>query len=121
MIDIIFFSQDKEEVKSIEVSTEFYQWLARSEFSRIGKSEEHDMTIDGESVTVPVIQLEGNYRRKFSDFFRDAIVQESDLVLEALSEIASKTDYQQMIYRLSTLQKLRKTIEDEQYKYLQRF
>lgn len=121
MLDIIFFSQDREEAENVEISTDFYQWLAQSEFSRIGRSEEKEMRIDGESVNIPVIQLEGVYRRKFSDFLRDAIVQESDLVLDALSEISSKIDYQRMIYRLSILQKLRKTVENEQYKYLQRF
>jgi hypothetical protein len=34
MLDITFYSQDKEEAEVIEVSEEFYQWLARSEFSR---------------------------------------------------------------------------------------
>lgn len=121
MLDIVFFSQHKDEAESIEVSDEFYQWLARSEFARIGHSEEQEMKIDGETVLVPVIPLGGNYRRKLSDFFRDAIVQESDAILESLSNIPSKSDYQTLLYRLSLLQKLRKTIEDEQYKYLQRF
>lgn len=39
MLDITFYSQDKEEAEVIEVSTDFYEWLARSEFARIGKSE----------------------------------------------------------------------------------
>lgn len=121
MLDIIFFSQHKEEVESVEVSDDFYQWLARSEFSRIGKSEEQEMSVDGEPVTLSVIHLEGSYRRKLSDFLRDAIVQESDIVLESFSNTSSKTEYQQMLYRLALLQKLRKTVEDEQYKYLQRF
>lgn len=38
MLDIIFYSENKEEAKAIAVSEEFYQWLARSDFSRIGKS-----------------------------------------------------------------------------------
>ena len=121
MLDIIFFTQHKEESEIVEVPDEFYQWLARSEFARIGDSEEREMKIDGEFVMLPVISLEGTHRRKLSDFFRDAIVQESEAILESLSNIPSKTDYQQIIYRLALLQKLRKVVEDEQYKYLQKF
>ncbi|AFZ27835.1 hypothetical protein Cylst_5851 [Cylindrospermum stagnale PCC 7417] len=121
MLDIKFYSQDKEESEIIEVSQELYEWLTQSEFSKIGKSELQEMKIDGEPERVPVVQLEGNNRRKFSNFFRDAIVQESDEMLNKLSGNSSKNDYQDAIYRLNILQQLRKLIENEQYKYFQRF
>ncbi len=69
MLDIVFFSHNKEETEIIEVSTEFHEWLARSEFSRIGNSEAEEMKIDAEVVIVPVIDLEGSCRRKLSVFF----------------------------------------------------
>jgi hypothetical protein len=121
MLDITFYSQDKEEAKIIEVSEDFYEWLARSEFSRIGKSEVQEMKIDGELIEVPVVQLEGMNRRKLSDFFRDAIVEESDEMLNQLNRSQSKEEYRDVTHKLSLLQKLRKQIENEQYKYLQRF
>ncbi|MFB2976956.1 hypothetical protein [Microseira sp. BLCC-F43] len=37
------------------------RWLARSEFSRICKSDIKEMKVDGEPVEVPLIQLEGDY------------------------------------------------------------
>jgi len=30
MLDIAFYSQDREEAEAIEVSNDFYEWLARS-------------------------------------------------------------------------------------------
>ena len=121
MLDIAFYSQDREEAESIEVSNDFYEWLARSEFARIGKSEIKEMKVDGEPVEVPVIALEGINRRHLSDFFRNAIVEESDAMLEQLSSSLSKEEYQEVTHRLFLLQQLRKQIENEQYKYLQRF
>ncbi|HAZ46506.1 MAG TPA: hypothetical protein DDW76_01900 [Cyanobacteria bacterium UBA11369] len=121
MLDITFYSGDKEEAEVIEVSDDFYHWLARSEFSRIGKSEIKEMKVDGEPVEVAVIQLEGMNRRKLSDFFRDAIVQETDEMLDKLGSSPSKEAYQEATYRLLLLQRLRKQIEKEQYKYFQRY
>lgn len=81
MLDLTFYSQDKEEAEIVEVSEDFYEWLARSEFSRIGQSEVREMKVDGEPIEVPVVSLERMNRRKLSDFFRDAIVEESDEML----------------------------------------
>ena len=121
MLDIAFYSQDREEAEAIEVSNDFYEWLARSEFARIGKSELKEMKVDGETVKVPAIELAGINRRQLSDFFRNAIVEESDAMLEQLSSSISKEEYQEVTHRLFLLQQLRKQIENEQYKYLQRF
>jgi hypothetical protein len=42
-------------------------------------------------------------------------------MLEQLSSSLSKEEYQEVTHRLFLLQQLRKQIENEQYKYLQRF
>jgi hypothetical protein len=69
------------------------------------------MKVDGEPVEVPVIQIEGMNRRKLSDFFRDAIVQETDEMLDKLGSSPSKEEHQAATYMLLILQKLRKQIE----------
>lgn len=117
MLDISFYSHSKEAVETIEFSEDFYSWLARSEFSKIGKSEEKEMQGDGEPIKVPVVLLEGENRRKLSDFFRDAIVQESDDMLSKLGNSPSKEEYVNASSRLRKLQELRKFIEDEKCKY----
>lgn len=75
---------------------------------------------DEEVVKISVVLLEGENRRKFSDFFRDAIVQESDDILTKLDNSPSKQEYLDAYSRLRILQNLRKFVEDEKFKYLSR-
>jgi hypothetical protein len=119
MLDIVFYSQDKETIDVVDVLDDFYEWLQKSGFSNIAKSEEMEMKPDGETVKTSAIVLEGGNRRKFSDFFRDAIVQESDDVLDKLGSSPSKEEYTGTTYKLKTLQSLRKLVEDEKCKYLE--
>jgi hypothetical protein len=44
--------------KYIEVSEDLYEWLARSGFSKIGRSIEQQIEIDGEIEQLPVVQLD---------------------------------------------------------------
>ena len=120
MLDILFYSHNKEALEVVEILPEFYNWLIQSEFSKIGKSEEKEMTGDGEVVKVPVVLLEGGNRRKFSDFFRDAIVQESEGMLNELGASPSTQEYAKASFRLKTLLNLCKFVENEKFKYLSR-
>jgi hypothetical protein len=120
MLDITFYLHNKEEAKVIEIPDNFYYWLAKSEFSKIGQPHVQEITVDEETAKVSAIPIEGMNRRKFSDFFRNAIVQESDELLASLANSSSKQDYQDATYKLRILQNLRKCIENEEYKYFQR-
>jgi len=120
MLDLTLYSQDKEEAEVVEVSAEFYEWLAKSEFSKIGKSRKKEMKSDGEPVKVSVIELGVINRRKLSKFLRDAIVQEDDEMLNRLGNSPSTQEFQDATAKLIMLQNLRKSIENEHYKYLQR-
>lgn len=120
MLDISFYSHSKEALEVVEISPEFYNWLIQSEFSKIGKSEENEMTGDGEVVKVPVVLLEGGNRRKFSDFFRDEIVQESESMLNKLGDSPSKQEYVDASFKLKALLNLCKFVENEKFKYLSR-
>jgi hypothetical protein len=64
------------------------------------------------------VVLDWEARRKYSDFFRDEIVKESDKMLKQLGDAPSKEEYSQLSSRLKLLQDLRKQIEDEKIKYL---
>ncbi|MBD2300825.1 hypothetical protein H6G80_13390 [Nostoc sp. FACHB-87] len=119
MLDVTFYSQAKETIDTVDVSDDFYEWLQKSGFANIAKSQEIEMKPDGETVKVSAIVLEGGNRRKFSDFLRDAIVQESDDVLNTLGNSPSKEEYINTTYKLKTLQSLRKFVEDEKCKYLE--
>lgn len=119
MLDIVFYSQAKQTINSVDVSEDFYEWLEKSDFSKIAKPQGMEMKPDGETVKSSVIVLEGESRRKLSDFFRDEIVQESDYVLDKLGSSPSKEEYTRTTYKLKTLQSLRKLVEDEKRKYLE--
>ncbi len=117
-LDISFYSHDRQEIENIEVTDWFYEWLSHSEFPRIGKTEPIELKLDGEVMSVDVIRLEGENRRKFSDFLRNEIVWESDTMLEALGYSPSKEEYTSASSKLRTLQILRRAVEDERFKYL---
>ncbi|SKB13161.1 conserved hypothetical protein [Planktothrix sp. PCC 11201] len=120
MLDIVFYPANGELSYSVDVSEEIYQWLAKSEFSKIGKSVLRKMEIDGETEKLFLVKLGKDTRKKFKNFFRDVITQESDQVLTQLGDSPSKQEYQQATYRLKILQELRKCIENQDYLYLQR-
>ncbi len=120
MLDISFYSDDKKIVDTVSLSEGFYLWLSKSDFSKIGKSEEKEMKADEEVVKVPVVFLEGENRRKFSTFFRDAIVQESNEMLDKLGSSPSMKEYSDYSYKLKTLHDILKLVENEKNKYLGR-
>ena len=119
MLDIAFYTDDgKSEV--VELSEGFCEWLVGSYFYKIGKSEPKRMKIDEEFYEIEVIHLEGSNRRKLSRFLRDEIVQESASVLEEVGDFPAKHFYQDATSKLRKLQEMRKYVEDEGYKYLER-
>lgn len=118
MLDIALYTDDgKSEV--VELSEGFCEWLVRSDFYKIGKSEPKTMKIDEEFYEIDVIYLEGSNRRKLSGFLRDEIVQESASLLEQLGDFPTKHFYQAATFKLRKLQEMRRFVEDEGYKYLE--
>ena len=120
MLDIVFYSRSKQKPEYVEMSEDFYLWLAKSEFSKIGESELTKIELDGEVLTLSLVHLGDRNRPYFSKFLREEIVEESDVVLEQFSNANLKEDYQCLTYRLRKLQELRKCVENKNYQYLQR-
>lgn len=120
MLDIIFYPGNGQPPHYVELSEDFYQWLAKSDFSKIGESVQKKIIIDDEEEEVPLVNLELENRRRFRSFFIEEIVGESDRMLTKLGESHSKNEYQAATYKLRKLQELRKCLENPQYRYLQR-
>lgn len=120
MLDIIFYSPNNQQPEYIEISEDLYEWLAKSKFSKIGKSVEKNIQIDGEQEKLPLVELDKENRSQLRLFFLEAVAEESDAVLTHLEDCPSKEEYQKATYRLRKLQALRKCIENEKYQYLQR-
>ncbi|HBL14272.1 MAG TPA: hypothetical protein DD379_23370 [Cyanobacteria bacterium UBA11162] len=120
MLDVIFYSTIHQQPEYVEVSEEFYEWLAKSQFSKIGKSVEIKILIDGEEEELPLVELNPENRHQLRLFFLEAVAEESDAVLTQIEDCLAKEEYQKATYSLRKLQQLRKCIENENYQYFQR-
>lgn len=120
MLDIIFYPGNGQPPHYVELSEDFYEWLAKSDFSKIGESVQKKIIIDDDEEDVPIVDLELENRRRFRSFFIEEIVGESDRMLTKLGESPSKNEYQAATYKLRKLQELRKCLENHKYRYLQR-
>jgi hypothetical protein len=120
VLDISFYPKNGHPPYTVEVSEDSYEWLAKSDFSKIGTSVTRKIQIEGEEENLRVLQLGKENRKKLRNFLLEAISQESDAVLYQLGDSPSKQEYQNATYRLRKLQELRKCVENEEYQYLQR-
>jgi hypothetical protein len=120
MLDISFYTKNGQPPYSIEVTENFYEWLAKSDFSKIGKSVTRKIEVEGEKEKLLLVQLGKVTRQKLKAFLLEAISQESDAMLTQLGDSPSKKEYQDATYRLRKLQELRKCVDNEKYLYLQR-
>ncbi len=120
MLDISFYANNAQLPYSVEVTENFYEWLAKSEFSKIGKSVPKKIKIEGEDQKLELVQLSKGNRKKLKDFFSKAIVHESMVVRDRLGESPSTKEYQSESYCLWRMQDLLKCVENEKYQYLQR-
>jgi hypothetical protein len=121
MFDICFYSANGEFSDSIIITAATYEWLAKSDFSKIGgESIDIKINLDEEDVILPLIELNPDIRQQFKKFFSEAIISESDAVLTKLGDSPSKEEYQAGTYRLRKMLELLKCVENENYQYLQR-
>jgi hypothetical protein len=120
MLDMIFYPNDARSLAYVELSEPLYEWLARSDFSKIGHAQPTPIEVEGEQLALPLIHLETETRQRLAHFLRNQIVDETDSVLQQLERTLSKPDYLETTYRLRKLQELRKCVENPHYQYFQR-
>lgn len=120
MFSISFYAENGEPSDCVRITEAIYEWLAKSQYSKIGRSIDTQIHVDEEDVVLPLVELNKDIRHKLVDFFRDAIIRESDTVLTKLGDSPSKEEYQNETYRLRKLHELLKCVENENYHYLQR-
>lgn len=120
MLDMSFYTKNDQPPYIVEVADNFYEWLAKSDFSKIGKSCTRKIKIEGEEEKLPLVLLGKKNRQKLRTFLLEEISKESDVMLTKLGDSPSKKEYQDASYHLSKLLELRKCVENEEYQYLQR-
>lgn len=121
MLDISFHTTNGSESETVDVGETFYEWLAKSAFSKIGgASIDTEIHLDEENVILPLVELNQEIRQQFKKMFSQEIISESDAVLTKLGDSPSKEEYQSGTYRLRKMLELLKCVENENYQYLQR-
>ncbi|MEG3840642.1 hypothetical protein [Microcoleus sp. herbarium14] len=121
MFDISFYSANGEPSDSVRITATTYEWLAKSDFSKIGgESIDTKIYLDEENVILPLVKLNQDIRQQFKKMFSESIISESDAVLTKLGDYPSKEEYQSGTYRLRKMLELLKCVENENYQYLQR-
>ena len=117
MLDISFYNKNKNPSYHVEVAENFLEWLAASEFSRIGQEESLAMLIDGEMILQSVVELNRDRRQKFINFFNTLIVAETKKLLDKIDNF---TDKHEEMYRVKKLIELLDCVKNENYEYLRR-
>jgi hypothetical protein len=119
MLSISFYSKNGNSPKSIRVIEDFYEWLAKSDFSKVGQSERTDVEVEGEKVVLPLVPLCNANRKNLISFFSSAIQSETTALLKQL-EIEHETSISSRTYRLRKMLELVDCLKSESYQYLQR-
>jgi hypothetical protein len=117
MLDISFYEKKGQSLHHVEVAESFLEWLARSEFAKIGEDQALTVSIDGEEVELCLVELNSKNRSEFTYFFYEAIVEETKLLLERFRDCLAQPE---RTYRLQKLIDILDCIKDDQYQYLRR-
>lgn len=117
MLDIEFFSRDKQPMCRVEVADNFLLWLARTDFAHIGEEIATDLSINGETLTLPLVKLAPVTRKTFVEFFTESVLLHTKQILLQLEQGKPQAE---LVYRLKKLMELLDCLKNEDYQYLQR-
>jgi hypothetical protein len=119
MLSLNFFSENGQSAHSIRVVDDFYEWLARSEFAQLGRSQIKTIELDGEMAELPLVPLEPETRSKLVDFLSETIFQETRSMLGALEQSMPQPELTVQTYRLKKLLEMLDCTKNRVYQYLQ--
>jgi hypothetical protein len=120
MLSIHFYSETGQVAHSIRVVDDFYEWLARSEFSKVGRSQQTQIEIEGETAELPLVPLVAETRSRLIEFFSESIFQETRLMLGDIEHSMPQPELVLKTYRLKKLLELLDCLKSGVYQYLQR-
>jgi hypothetical protein len=120
MLSISFYSGNGQTTHSIRVVDDFYEWLARSEFSKLGRSYLTPLEIEGETAELPLVSLGTETRSRLIEFFSECIFRETRSVLGDLDNAVPQPELAAKTYRLKKLLEMLDCLKNGVYQYLQR-
>lgn len=128
MMDLSFYTKQDNSF-TLEVSEQFYEWLAKSNFTKISQSKNTFIINDGEKVELSLIELNEEVRARYKFFLLDSISNfSSKLIAELESKNSSilkanspnhKNSLEAIILFIKTLQQLKEKITQEEYCFLE--
>ncbi|MCB1155989.1 MAG: hypothetical protein H7A25_12905 [Leptospiraceae bacterium] len=89
-MEIIFYKENGDET-ILEISEDFYKWLALSDFSKIQKSTGIEIKTEVEEINIEAVRLENGIREKYISFFQTTILENTYPLILKLEE-KSKTN-----------------------------
>lgn len=120
---------------SVQVSDDFYEWLARcatsdhgsSDFSKLGRSQQTKLEIEGETAELPLVPLVAETRSKLIELFSERIFSETRFpfreamptMLGELDRLTPQPELSTKTYRLKKLLEVLDCLKSETYQYLQ--
>lgn len=120
MLNISFYGENGSTPQSIRVGEEFYEWLAYSDFARVGHSQLTTICLDGEEIQLPLIPLASTTRSMLVAFFNEMILKETAAMLADLERTISKEILAPRTYRIKKLLELLNCCKNSSFAYLQR-
>jgi hypothetical protein len=119
MLSISLYSINGQTNHSIRVIDDFYEWLARSEFSMLGRSQKTQIELEGEMAELPLVPLLAETRSRLIEFFSEHIFSETRSMLGDLERSLPQPELVTKTYRLKKLLELLDCLKSETYQYLQ--
>ena len=84
-MEIIFYKENGEDT-ILEISEEFYKWLACSDFSKIQKSTEFAIKTEAEEMEIKAVKLDNDIREKYISFFQTTILENTYPLIQKIEE-----------------------------------
>lgn len=119
MLSISFFSNNGQKSHSIRVIDDFYEWLARSEFSKLIRSQVMNIELEGEMAELRLVDLGTETRSQLIDFLSETIFRETRSMLGDLELSIAQPELSMKTYRLKKLLEMLDCMKSGIYQYLQ--
>ena len=118
MLSIIFYSADGIENDSVDLSEEFYAWLAHSQFSKIAQAKSTLLELEEETISLPLVELIPEIRVSYIQFLNDTILEGTKTLLEHLEQPNTADVLDDDKYRLRKAIALLTLVKNEVYQYV---
>ncbi|HBE17159.1 MAG TPA: hypothetical protein DEG17_20360 [Cyanobacteria bacterium UBA11149] len=102
----------------MDLSEEFYAWLAHSQFSKIAQAKSTLLELEEEMISVPLVELIPETRGSYIQFLSDRIVEGTKTLLEHLEQPNPADLLDDDKYRLKKAIAILNLVKNQVYQYV---